>query len=190
MKVPGEPSAGTPTRSQPTTPSEFLFEINKVFATSPGQFAHSAFSYGGACSIADMHLNIRTARWLAHRHGYPEIKGWCDAMVHLPPFIVAVACRAPSPLYCALKHGRVDPDECAATSTLFGPFFAHFSSSTPPRTRRVLYPAWCLCLLDADWCLHFNAMPDSRLQVSRTSVLRSLCRPRTRCGPARPARTT
>lgn len=87
------------------------------FATPPCQLTPLA-PFGCAYSAADMHLRIRTARWLARHHRHPEIMGWCDAMIHLPAFIVAVACRAPSPLYYALRHGRVDPDECTQSQSM------------------------------------------------------------------------
>ena len=33
----------------------------------------------------------------------------------------------------------------------------------PRHTRRAVYSTWCLCVLDADWCLQSAVTPDSRL---------------------------
>ena len=55
-----------------------------------------------------------------------------------------------------------------ASSTLvycFGPFLAHFSSSTPSHTRRAKGSTWCPCLSGADWCLQSDGvLPHSRPQ--------------------------
>ena len=53
------------------------------------------------------------------------------------------------------------PEEPSKKSTNFDIVLDHFSRISQPytkphHTRRVTYPAWCPCLLDADWCLQFD----------------------------------
>ena len=44
-------------------------------------------------------------------------------------------------------------------------------SSIPPETRRVVWSTWCPCSWDADWCLRFDVISDSRLQAGAKSTV-------------------
>ena len=53
-----------------------------------------------------------------------------------------------------------------ATSTSFWTISDGFISHIPCRTRRAMLSTWCPCLLDADRCLHSDAMTNSHPQAS------------------------